>query len=314
MPTLRNCQLLFSLFVVFIVLTGCSSKSSLQTAELSLSTARYGHAAVNDGKNIYVLAGANKSGFLSDIEIIDPASGITKTINNTLIPRCFFSAVWDGKHSIYILGGVSIQNKKFSYEKRVEVFNTITKEVSFAQPLPAPTRINSAVFLNERIFVFGGAYPKKGKLTPSPVVAVLDIAKEKWLRAADMPTAKTTKAVAKDGLIYVVGGYNRVSSLDVFEKFDPQLNQWQQLPAMPVKISAHSLTVTNNKLFAFGSYNNLLSTYAYDFLTQVWEKVDIGYKASRHNATTTLGDTTYVIGGNTGSKGPFLNTIQTFKL
>jgi len=305
---------LFLILFLSTVLTGCSSKPDLNSEPLSLSTARYGHVAVNDSKKIYVIAGANETGYLSDIEIIEPIFGTTEVLKNRLIPRRYFTAVWDGKHSIYILGGVSIEDKKFRYEKRVEVFNTITHEVSFAQPLPVPTRISSAVFLNGSIFVFGGASPKKRKLKASPIVAVLNIAQKKWRRAADMPTAKTTRAVAKDGFIYVVGGYDRTSSLDVFEKFDPQLNKWESLPSMPVKISAHSLTAVKNKLFVFGSYNNLKSTYSYDFLTHIWEKINIGYKASRHNATTTLGDTTYVIGGNTGGNGPFLDYIQTFKL
>ncbi len=297
-----------------MVLAGCSSKSDVDPDALSLSTARYGHAAVNDGEKIYVLAGGSKSGFLSDIEIIEPISGKTKVLYNKLIPRLYFSAIWDGKHSIYILGGMSIKHSKLRFEKRVEIFNTITHEVSFAQPLPAPTRINSAVFLNGNIFVFGGSYPSKGKLKASPAVSVFKVAQEKWLRAADMPTAKATRAVVKDGLIYVVGGYDGTSSLNVFEQFDPQLNKWQSLPSMPVGISAHSLSLINNKLFVFGNYNDLKSTYVYDFQTQTWQKIDIGYKASRHNATTTLGDTTYVIGGTTGSKGPFLDSIQTFKL
>ncbi|MEH6456004.1 MAG: kelch repeat-containing protein [Cocleimonas sp.] len=300
--------------LLLIILAGCSSKPNLNSESLSLSTARYGHAAVNDGSKIYVLAGANKSGFLSDIEIIEPLSGKKEVLKNRLIPRRYFSAVWDGKHSIYILGGVSIEDKKFRYEKRVEVFNTITHEVSFAQPLPAPTRINSAVFLNGSVFVFGGGYPSKRQIKASPIVAVLNIAQKKWVRAADMPTAKTTRAVVRDGLIYVVGGYDRTSSLDVFERFDPQLNKWESLPTMPEGISAHSLTIVKDKLFVFGNYNNLNSTYSYDFLTHEWELIDIGYKASRHNATTTLGDTTYVIGGNTGGKGPFLDYIQVFNL
>lgn len=291
-----------------MVLAGCSSKSDV------LSTARFGHAAVNDGEKLYVLAGGSRSGFLSNIEIIDPILGTTKVLYNKLIPRRFFSAVWDGKHSIYLLGGVSLKNKELSFEKRVEVFNTITHEVSFAQPLPVPTRINSAVFLNGNIFVFGGTYLNKGRFKASSVVAVLKIAQKKWVRAADMPTEKATRAVVKDGLIYVVGGYDGTSSLNVFERFDPQLNKWQSLPSMPVGISAHSLALIKNKLFVFGNYNDLKSTYLYDFQTETWKKIDIGYRASRHNATTTLGDTTYVIGGTTSSKGPFLDDIQTFKL
>jgi N-acetylneuraminic acid mutarotase len=298
-----------------MLLAGCSSKPKIESDALSLSTARFGHAAVNDGKNLYVLAGrGSKSGFLSNIEIIEPISGQTKVLHNKLIPRLYFSAVWDGKHSIYIVGGVSIKDNKLLFEKRVEVFNTITHEVSFTQPLPAPTRINSAVFLNGNIFVFGGTYPSKGRLQASQAVAVLKIAQNKWVRAADMPTAKATRAVVKDGLIYVVGGYNGKSSLNTFEKFDPITNKWESLPPMPVGISAHSLTLIKNKLFVFGNYNDLDSTYSYDFDTLTWKKIDIGYKASRHNATTTLGNVTYVIGGTKGSNEPFLDNIQTFNL
>jgi N-acetylneuraminic acid mutarotase len=309
----KNSLLLF-IILSLIVFSGCSSKPDLNEDSLFLSNARFGHAAVNDGENIYVLAGSNKSGFLSDVEIIEPISGQTKVLYNKLIPRRYFSAVWDGKHSIYILGGVSLKNKELIFEKRVEVFNTITHEVSFAQPLPAPKRINSAVFLNGNIFVFGGTYPSKRYIRSSAVVAVLKIAQEKWVRAADMPTAKATRAFVKDDFIYVVGGYDGTSSLKTFERFDPQLNTWKSLPPIPVGISAHSLTLVNNKLYVFGNYKDLDSTYAYDFTSLVWEKIDIGYKASRHNATTTLGDTTYVIGGTTGRKGPFLDYIQTFKL
>jgi len=308
-------KLLFSLTILLtILISGCSSKPSFAPETLSLLTPRFGHAAVNDGKKIYVLAGANGSGFLSDIEIIDPISGKTKVLPDLLIPRRYFSTVWDGAHSIYIIGGVSLVDNKFRYEHRVEVFDTLTHEVAFAKPLPGPTRINSAVFLEGRIFVFGGAYPTKEKLTASALVGVFDTNLDKWLRAANMPTAKTTRAVARDGLIYVIGGYDRTSSLDVFERFDPKTNKWQSLPPMPDKISAHSVTLIKDKLYTFGDYNNLTSTYCYDFATSQWQKVNLDYKASRHNAVTTLNGITYVIGGNAGSAGPFLDYIQTFKL
>ena len=306
---------LFAVIVLLLAsIAGCSTLSDTSSDELSLTTPRYGHAVVNDGNKIYVIAGANKENFLSDIEIIDPATGKIKVLAKHVIPRRYFTAVWDGKHSIYILGGVSIENNTFRYEKRVEVFNTLTNEVTFAKPLPMPTRINSAVIFEEKIFVFGGAYPKKGKLTPTALVVLLDLKRNKWIRAADMPTAKSTRAVLKDEYIYVVGGYDRISSLNSFERFDPKKNQWTTLPSLPVNISAHSVSLVNNKLFVFGDYNNLTSTYSYDFSTEQWQKIDINYQASRHNAATTLGDNTYVIGGNIAGNGPFLDLIQVFKL
>jgi N-acetylneuraminic acid mutarotase len=314
MITFIHNTLLVFVTLLLVNLTGCSTSPSSKSDVLSLSTARYGHAVVNDDKKIYVLAGANKTGFLSDIEIIDPATGNIQILPNKIIPRRYFSAVWDGKHSIYIIGGISRENSKHRFEKRVEVFNTQTNDVSFAKELPLPTRINSAVFLNNNIYVFGGTHPKNKILVPTSLVAMLDIKNNKWERQADMPTAKTTKATVKDGFIYLVGGYDRNASLSVFERFNPETNQWLSLAPLPIKISAHSINVVNNKLYVFGDYHNLTSTYAYDFTNEKWQKLEIGYKASRHNAVTTLGKNTYVLGGNTGTSGPFLDDIQVFKL
>ncbi len=313
MPFSKMKLALLSTLLLVMMLSGCSTKPSINTSPFSLETPRLGHAAVNDGRKIYVLAGSNKSGFLSDIEIIDPVTREIQVLKNKLIPRRYFSAVWDGKNSIYILGGISYAFGTPRYENRVEVFNTLTQEVSFTTSLPLPTRINSAVFLDERIFVFGGAYPQKGKLAPTAKVAVFNTKTQRWFRASDMPTAKTTRAVVKDSNIYVVGGYDRKTSLNVFEKFDPRSNKWESLPPMPVGISAHSVTVVKDKLFVFGDYNNLKSTYSYDFRNEQWEKIEIGYKASRHTAATTLADVTYVIGGNTGTSGPFHDYIQIFE-
>ncbi|PMG40085.1 kelch repeat-containing protein [Shewanella sp. 10N.286.52.B9] len=300
--------------LILMILSGCSSKPVLHPEPITLTSARFGHAAVNDGQNIYVLAGSNSTGFLSDIEIIEPISGKKQVLANKLIPRRFFSAVWDGQESIYIIGGVSFEAQKFRYEHRVEVFNTVTHQVSFAKPLPAPTRRNSAVLFNGNIYVVGGSYLKNGQFAPSGLVAVLNGETQGWVRAANMPTTKETRAVVHDGYIYVVGGYDNKNSLTAFEKYDPQLKKWQSLPALPEAISAHSMSVVNQKLFVFGSYDNLTLTYAYDFVSEQWMKIDIGYQASRHNAATTLGDTTYVIGGNTDIKGQYLKDIQVFKL
>ncbi len=310
----KNNNSIFIIAILIAIISGCVTRPVVDSESFSLTTPRYAHAAVNDGKKIYVFAGSNGSGFRSDIEIIDPSSKKIEILTRRLIPRRFFSAIWDGNHSIYILGGVSAVNKQFRYEKRVEVFNTLTHEISFSKSIPLSTRINSAVFLDGRIFVFGGAYSKGKKLVATPIVGVFDIAKDEWKRIADMPTAKATRAVVKDGLIYVAGGYDENKSLDVFERFNPKTNTWESLPPIPEKISAHSVTVVKDKLFLFGNYNDLTSTYSYDFVTQQWEKINIGYKASRHNAATTLNGITYVIGGTVGSAGPFLDYIQIFKL
>lgn len=80
------------------------------------------------------------------------------------------------------------------------------------------------VLLDENTFVFGGSYPKNKKLTATALLLVLDLKTNKWVRATNMPKAKTTRAVVKDDFIYVIGGYDGNFSLNVFERFDPKNN------------------------------------------------------------------------------------------
>lgn len=298
------------LATVFLTLSACSHKT-VESGPAMLK-ARYGHAAVHDGKRIFILAGSNTTGLLSDVEVYDPATGKTEHWKDKLIPRRYFSAVWDGQESIYILGGVSVSGHEAGLEARVEVLNTRTGEVTFAPKLPAPTRGNTAVFSEGRIVVFGGSRIDVGRLVPTPTVAVYDLAAKQWFKATDMPTSKDSKAVVKDDWIYLVGGYNQKRALNSFERFNLATNEWQVLPSLPVQLSAHSVTVQKDQLLVFGDYENMTSTYSYDFTKAQWQQLELGYKASRHNAAVTFNDEVYVFGGNTGGDGPFLDYIQKF--
>jgi len=301
---LRICCMLISL----IAIAGCSSTQN----ELSLNEKRYGHAVVNDSKKIFVFAGSNRSGFLGDVEIIDPSTGHIEVLSNHVIPRRYFSAVWDGNQSIYLIGGISRKDGVGRLENRVEVFNTKTYEVTQAKPIPSPTRINTAVWLNDRIYVIGGTEFYKRRLTPSAQTLSYNPKLDEWSKHANMPTAKTTRAVAKDGYIYTIGGYDRWAAINVFERYDPDADQWHTLDPLPFNVSAHSATILGDDLYIFGDYKRLTATYSYNFTTQKWKNITIGYKASRHNAATTIDDTIYVIGGNVAGNGPFLDYIQKF--
>ncbi|QOL25390.1 kelch repeat-containing protein [Thalassotalea sp. LPB0316] len=316
----NRCKLFLSSIILACLLSACQStqqvsdETLVQSTELQLQTPRYGHAAINDGQRIFVFGGANQDGFVTDVEIIDPVAKTSYVVKDKLIPRRYFSAVFDGQQSVYIIGGVSAQGGKFRFEKTVEIFDTVSHQVSYATELKAPTRINTAVYYQDEIFVFGGAYPTKNGLNVSKLALAYNTYTQQWRRLADMPSAKTTRAIVHDQAIYVVGGFDRTSSMNVFERFLPQDNAWQKLPAMPFEASAHSLSLVGDKLYVFGDYTNLSQTYVYDFTNEQWQQVNIGYQASRHNSATTIDGVTYVIGGNTGTSGPFLNSIQAFDL
>jgi hypothetical protein len=311
-----SCQAYLVFLMLFV--SACSTINTPKSHDkLTLQTARYGHAAATDGKLIYVFAGSNGGKFLGDIEIVNPATGNVQVLENSVIPRRYFSAVWDGQHAIYLIGGVSLSKGKVSLERRVEKFDLLTQQITFTKPMPEPRRNSRAVFLYNSIYVLGGSTSNKSsnyKLTSTPTSAMYDTLSNKWRKLADMPSAKSTGAIVKNGVIYVAGGFNHTEALNVFESYDPKGNHWQTLPPMPRNISAHSVALMGNKMLLFGDYEKLDSMLAYDFESKTWAEADLGYQDSRHNTSVTIGSTVYVIGGNINSNGKSIGLIQRFDL
>ncbi|MCG7533198.1 hypothetical protein MHM98_17860 [Psychrobium sp. MM17-31] len=314
-------SLLMITSLIALTLSGCEStpkqhRETIVTTpnKLELNGRRYAHAMVNDGEKLYVIGGASGNRLLSSIEIIDPKTNKSTKLTQKVIARRYFSAVWDGKESIYILGGISTHGDKYQHEKTVEVFNTRTHQVTQVKKLPAPTRTNTAVYKDGKIFVFGGSFPRAGTTKYQRLVSVYDIASNKWMRGQDMPIAKASEAFVKGDYVYLVGGYNGKQSLNTFERYNTKLNRWQTLPNMPYRISAHSLALSGDKLYVFGNYLDTTATYSFDFKTKQWAKANLDYVPARHTAATMMDGTIYVSGGTADVRGPNLDNIQVFKL
>jgi hypothetical protein len=315
-------QPFFSIAVLFLLISvaGCTSiptKESLLTREessLSLNTGRYGYAVVNNGAHIFVLGGASKSGLLLNIEIIDPQTGAIEQINDTVIPRRYHTAVWDGKDSIYIMGGMSVVTKgnktQLQHDPRIEVFDIPTRQAKIFGNMPAARRFGSAQNHNGKIFFLGGSSRNSNVAT----VHIYDIKKDEWKLAANMPTAKNTRTVQYGQYLYTIGDYNGRSSVKAFEQYNITTGRWQSLPLLPQKLSANSVVVFDDKIFSFGDYTKLDNTLAYDFKTEAWHQVSIGYHPSRHGGATVLNNNFFVIGGHIAGNGSDLDLIQVFSL
>jgi N-acetylneuraminic acid mutarotase len=269
---------------------------------------------VNNGSHIFVLGGSSKQGLLSNIEIINPQTGAIEQVTDTIIPRRYHTAVWDGKDSIYIMGGMSpimIKNKRrFMRDPRIEVFDIHTRQTKIIGKMPGPRRFGSAQYNDGKIFFVGGSNSNSATST----VGIYDVTSGKWKLTASMPTAKETKTVQYSQYLYTIGGYYGKSALKVFERYDMATGKWQSLASLPQNLSANSIVVFDDKIYSFGDYSKLDNTLEYDFKTEAWHQTQVGYLPSRHNAATVLNNKIYVIGGNIAGSGSHLDTIQVFGL
>lgn len=158
-----NVLKLACLVILLHILVACANQpsSDASQSDFTLQVPRYGHAAITDGKLIYVFGGANKDGFLSSVEIIDPATRKTKVLENAIIPRRYHAAVWDGQDKVYLLGGVANNAQRFRIPFEIEVFDINLLKVTNSLKHPFPTRFATSAFADNEIFVFGGAIPSR---------------------------------------------------------------------------------------------------------------------------------------------------------
>ena len=304
---------------------GSTSQHSLTDAQLEMQTqdrlnvARFGLSTVNDGKFVYVLGGANSENIesLSSIEIYDPKTGEVEILKDIITPRFYHSAVFDGKESIYIMGGLTVGTDPTGQEVirlnfKFEVFNTKTRTVTELTDYARPTRLSTAAYHNEMIFVLGGSHGSPDGTVYSSNLYVFNIAKNRWMRANSMPQGKETKSVIDGDWLYIVGGYDGKESQRTFERFNLKANQWETLPDLPVGISAQALTSNNGSIYAFGNYNDLSACYRYELATVTWSELDCHLLPARHSGVTTMNGVSYIIGGTETGSAPVLNYIQRF--
>jgi len=311
---------IFSSALFALVLTACSSPVTVRqspepaTVKFELAQARYGHAMATDGRSIYVFGGSGKKGFLNTIEALHPGKQAHDIFDQRVATRRYYVAAWDGEHSIYLTGGLGYKNKRAYLDGTLEVYNTLTGEITQAAPSPFPTRMGTATFVNGKLYVFGGegVNPRNKKLTTTRAVIVYDKATNSWTPITSMPISALTYAVTDGESIYIVGGYDGKKQLSAFYRFNPAKNSWTPMPDLPTPTSAHSAVIWQNYLLVFGDYNELDRTLAFDFTTKKWARINLGYQPARHAKAAVVGNDVFVVGGTTAPAKAQLNKVQHF--
>lgn len=122
----------------------------------------------------------------------------------------------------------------------------------------------------------------------------------KWVKKADMPTAKLAPSCVVEGKIYLVGGMSEnPNPLSTLEEYDPTTDKWAKKSDMPTPRGMLSVCALNGKIYAIGgvSPGTTSATEEYDPKTNRWiKKADMPTPRS-FLSVCALNGKIYAIGG-----------------
>ena len=178
-------------------------------------------------------------------------------------------------------------------------------------PLPqARQGMASAVYENA-FYILGGETPDG--VTGSALRFQLD--NNRWETLADKPTPVTDVQAALIGeQIYVPGGRKADGQpTNLFEVYNLRLNQWSQLPTLPVALSGYALAALDGRLYLFGGWDGaqvVASVYMFDPETSAWQPRTPLSSRRAFGGAVALEGRIYLIGGSDGVHP--LTTVQVY--
>lgn len=140
-------------------------------------------------------------------------------------------------------------------------------------PVPFLAQQPAGAAINGKIYFCGGGYPNSGSRLDKHYY--YDSDSMKWFAAAKMPVATAIhKAIDFNGKMYVLSGQ---PDKTLFEQYDPKLNKWTQLGALPDQNFWYSgLASTSKSIYRFGGggFNGATSAaHEYDSLNKSWVSI-----------------------------------------
>ncbi|WP_185289349.1 kelch repeat-containing protein [Chryseobacterium lactis] len=267
-----------------------------------MPTARGAVSSVILNDNIYVANGYTAIKNANYIEKYNITDGRWTIINSSLIPKRFAnSEVYNNK--IYIFNGLENCN--------LEILDLTTNTITNGAVNPFYAAGAGSAIYHDKIYVFGGSgLNGAGSNVFSNKFQYYDIASDTWHSLPDMPSAKETKGKIVNDKLYVIGGFNGMSS-NLIDVYDLKTNLWTHRYTMPDGVTGHSLAVADNKIFIVGDYVNQNYLAYFDTATNQLHQVSSNMIPRRHSAAEVYNNRLYIIGGNTTtSLSSSINSIQ----
>jgi len=221
---------------------------------------------------------------------------------NKLIPKRWVSAEnIDG--NIYIFNG---QKPNGLMNKKVEVVELRTGKVDVLNDNPFPTAYAGSAVWKNKIYVFGGSINNKYY---SNKIRSYNIKDDSWTDLGDMPKGMQTRGEIIDGILYVFGGYNGISSSKI-HSYDIINNTWEYIGDMPLRISANAITKNKDFIYLVGDYNKLSFLGIFNVRTKEFHLIKSNMFGRRHAGAEIISNKLYVYGGNRQIQGNTLSSIQ----
>jgi N-acetylneuraminic acid mutarotase len=168
---------------------------------------------------IYVVSGVDSSSaFVQIVEAYNTSTNTWTSVASIPIARGDFSvAVQDG--ILYAIGGSTASG----YTASVEAYNPATNSWTEKSPLPLPVgSALASVAVNGRIFAMGGSDQNNQSNQFNPATFEYDPVTNTWTTVTPIITPRDgLAAVAKNGVIYAIDGYNGSTFAGANEAFYP---------------------------------------------------------------------------------------------
>ncbi len=290
-------KLSLSLLFVYFCFANAFSQSTLEFGDLAaMPTARGAITSVSDGTCFYVSNGFAIDKYSGNVEKYDVAANTWSVLTTKLSPKIFASSAIVGD-KLYVFNGDLFDQK---LNKKMEVVDLKTGEVTFATDNPQPAHAAGVAMWNDIIYSFGGKIDGP-EPTYSARLYCFDVASNRWIKLASMPEAKEAKGVMVEGKLYVIGGYSGKVSTRI-DMYDTETNTWTQLADLPVGISANSVTAHGSKIYTLFDYTNQTYIGCYDIPSNQFSVVKSKKMIPRrHAGAHIINDMLYIVGGNTDS-------------
>jgi N-acetylneuraminic acid mutarotase len=168
-------------------------------------------------------------------------------------------------------------------------------------PLPDEGRQEvGAALLDGAIYVIGGFDERRAG---SARVDAYDVARDEWIRVADLPSARNhIGAAAVAGRVYAIGGFvgSSFSAGAAVDRYDPATGEWSAAASLPMPRGALAAVALDGKIYATGGARGGVSVSdhaVYDPAANEWTALAPLPTQRNHLAAAVIGRHVYVVGG-----------------